>query len=67
MRDTRPDNSDDPKATAKAPVVYITPTQSHKLIALVPLHTDATTQAKEAQQTTGCIENAVALVARHLC
>ncbi len=46
MRDTRPNNADDPKAAIKATWVSITPDQCHRLIASMPRHIDAVIHAK---------------------
>ncbi len=48
MRDTRPNNADDLKATIKkATWASITPEQCHRLIASMPLRIDAVIHAKE--------------------
>ncbi len=46
MRDTRPNNADDLKATIKAVWASITPEQCHRLIVSMPRHTDAVIHAK---------------------
>ncbi len=46
MRDTRPNNADDPKAAIKATWASITPEQCHKLITSMPRHIDAVIHAK---------------------
>ncbi len=46
MRDTRPNNADDPKNAIKATWVSITPEQCHSLIASMPRRIDAVTHAK---------------------
>ncbi len=46
MRDTRPNNADDPKDTIKATWASITPEQCHRLIASMPRHIDTVIHAK---------------------
>ncbi len=46
MRDTRPNNADDLKATIKATYASITPEQSHRLIASMPCRIDEVIHAK---------------------
>ncbi len=46
MRDTRPNNADDLKATVKAIWAFITPEQSHRLIASMSRRIDAVIHAK---------------------
>ncbi len=46
MRDTRPNNADDLKATIKVTLASITPEQCHRLIASMPRRIDAVIQAK---------------------
>ncbi len=46
MRDTRPNNTDDLKATVKETWASITPEQCHTLIASMPRHIDAVINAK---------------------
>ncbi len=53
MRDTRPNNADDLKATVKATWAFITPEQCHRLIASMPRCIDAVIHA---QPSIECIE-----------
>ncbi len=46
MRDTRPNNADDPKAAIKATWASITPDQCHRLITSMLRHIDAVIHAK---------------------
>ncbi len=46
MKDTRPNNTDDPKATIKATWASITPEQCHRLIDSMPRRIDAEIHAK---------------------
>ncbi len=46
MRDTRPNNADDPKAAIKATWASITPEQCHRMIASMPRRIDAVIHAK---------------------
>ncbi len=46
MRDTRPNNADDLKAVIKATWAFITPEQSHRLIASMPHHIYSVIHAK---------------------
>ncbi len=46
MRDTRPNNADDLKATIKATWASITPEQCHRLITSMPRRIDAVIHAK---------------------
>ncbi len=46
MRDIRPNNADDLKATIKATRASITPEQCHKLITSMPRRIDAVIHAK---------------------
>lgn len=46
MRDTRPNNTDDPKAAIKATWASITLTQCHRLISSMPQHIEAIIHAK---------------------
>ncbi len=46
MKDTRPNNADDLKATIKATWASITPEQCHRLIAFMPRRIDAVIHGK---------------------
>ncbi len=48
MRDTRPNNADDLKATVKEPCASIPPQQCHKLITSMPRQIEAVIKAKAA-------------------
>ncbi len=48
MRDTRPNNADDPKATAKETLASIPPQQCHKLITSMPRRIEAVIKTKGA-------------------
>ncbi len=48
MRDTRPNNADELKATVKETWASITPQQCHKLITSIPRRIEAVIKAKEA-------------------
>ena len=48
MRDSRPNNTDELKATIRVTWASITPQQCHRLIASMPCHIDAVINAKGA-------------------